>query len=442
VSELDILRLDRDIARAARAERGWWRTLREDPRRAAEEAWFEPVRHVTTRTTFQEVQALSAEDPLREGLLAWVQRLAVTRIAREPILAAAMTWGEPTLQLQEPEPGLHSVRGIVHRVLTASESAERRAWLDALARCSVPMLDREKTLRQATEEITSRLGVTAADARAPLERAAVVTEAEQFLRRTRDVAGALSSRDEHLADLVATLVARDVPGVWPTKPDARWLFDLFQGTPLLQGLTLDLGPTPAPLGGASFMRTLARFGAAYARAAVLGRAPFVVTSDSTELHPMRRGALLASLAVDPVFLRKRLGLSREAAGAACRALAFTTLATLRLAAAQTIVDVASASATTLAEAIEDALQARVPPELAATLPRIDPRAPLRFVGALVARADADELRADFDDDWFRNPRALTSLRERDAAPRAAKLETSSLHGTAEPLARAIEAAAG
>jgi hypothetical protein len=304
------------------------------------------------------------------------------------------------------------------------------------------MLDREKTLRQATEEITSRLGAAAVDAKTPFERAAAVAEAEQFLRRTRDLAGALVSREPHLADLVATLVAREVPGVWPTKPDARWLFDQFQGTPLLQGLTLDLGPTPPPLGGASFARALARFGAAYARAAVLGRAPFVVTSDAIEFHPMRRGALFAQLAADPVFLRKRIGLSREAAGAAARALARTSLAALRLAAARTIVDVASASAATVTEAIEDALQVSVPAELAAVLPRVDPRAPLRFVAALAARADGDELRADFDDDWFRNPRALTSLRERDAAPRPAKLEGGALQGAAEPLARALEALAG
>ncbi|MET0594884.1 MAG: hypothetical protein ABW133_19445 [Polyangiaceae bacterium] len=441
MATLDPLQLDRDIARAVRAERAWWRTLRADPSRAADDAWYEPIRHVTTRTTFQEVESLSASDPLRDGLLAWMHRLALTRIAQKPILAVAALRHEANLRWDEPEPGIYSVRGVVRLVLTANAPLQARMWVDALARSAVPLLDREKTLRQAADEISSRLGVTDPSTFAPVDRATIVAEAEAFLRRTRDLASSLFDR-EHLADLALLFVARDVPGVWPTKPDARWLFDQFQGTPLLQGLTVDLGPTPSPLGGASFARALARLGAAYARVAVQGRAPFVVTTDPTEIHPLRRGALFASLAVDPVFLRKQLGFSRDAAGSTCRALAVTFLAALRLAAAQTVVDVANASATAIAEATEDALRVPVPPELSAVFPRIDPCASRRLTAALLAQSDADELRGNFDDDWFRNPRALAALREQDAATRPAKVASDVLRGAAEPLAKALEALAG
>jgi hypothetical protein len=442
VAELELLKLDKDVARAVRAERAFWRTLRADARRADAEAWFEPLRHTTTRTTFQEVASLPESDPLRLPLLAWIRRLAVTRIARLPILALARARQEPTVRLEEPEPGLHAVRSIVHHVLADPERARVRSWLAGLGGAPSPLLDLEKTLREATEEITVRLGATVPAIFTPFDRAVVVDESADFLRRTDDLASSLFSGEEDLAGLIGKLVARDVPGVWPTKPDARWLFDQFQGSPLLQGLTLDLGDTPASLGAASFARALARLGAAYARSAVLGSAPFVVTSDPSDVHPLRRGALLASLVTDPVFLRKSLGLSREAAAATTRQLAATFLAELRVAAVTTALDVRRASRGEVAEALERALKVPVAPELSGAFPRLSMRAAERFAAALLARTDTTLLRGEFDDDWFRNPRGLHALRELDAAPRPVLLPVESLRGTAAPLAQALEAMSG
>jgi hypothetical protein len=442
VSELDPQTLDRDIARAARAERAFWRTLRDDAKRAADDAWYEPVRHVTTRTMFQEVSALPSTDPLREGMLGWIHRLALTRIARGPIVAVARARQDPTLRLEKPEPGPHSVRTVVRHVLAEQERAKAGAWLEGLAASPSPLLGHEKALREARQEISERLGLADPSSLDPFDRAVVAEEGEQLLRRTGDLAGTLFSPAEDLAGLVGQLVARDVPGVWPTKPDARWLFAQFQGTPLFQGLTIDLGPTPEALGSASFARALARLGAAYARSAVLGRAPFSASSDPSDVHPLRRGALFAALAADPFFLRKHVGLSRDAAAAASRALGATFLAAARLAAVGVTVDVGSASANAIAEAVEDALKVRVPPELSGVFPRPSLRAAERLTASLLARADMIELRSAFDEDWFRNPRGLLHLRELDATPRPRKLPSEILRGSAEPLARALEAMAG
>src|SRR5688572_3663192 len=170
MSELDLLKLDRDVARAARAERAWWRTLRVDAARAAEVAWYEPVRHVTTRSTFQEVASLPSSDPLRESLLAWIHRLSVTRIARGPILAVAKARQDATLRLEEPEPGLYSVRAIVRRVVADPERPRARAWLEALTRAPSPLLAHQKALRETTREITTRLGVTDPSSFLPFDR--------------------------------------------------------------------------------------------------------------------------------------------------------------------------------------------------------------------------------------------------------------------------------
>jgi hypothetical protein len=442
VSGLDLYKLDRDIARAARAERAWWRMVRADANRAADDPWFEPVRYVTTRATFQEVASLPENDPLRLRRLAFVHRLAVTRIARTHIVELAKARQDATLRLEKPESGVFSVRALVRRVVADTEPARARAWLEALGAEPSPLFDHEKVLREATQEISARLGNVDADWLAPFDRAAVLAEGEHFLRRTDDLASSLFSSAGDLAALVAKLVARDVPGVWPTRPDARWLFDQFQGSPLLQGLAIDIGPAPSALGAASYARALARLGAAYARVAVLGGAPFVATSDPDEVHPYRRGALLASLAAEPLFLRKQLGLSRDAAGAASRALAATFLATLRLSAIGATIDIARVSRAALAESVENALKVPAPPELSGAFPRHCPRSAERLAASLFAQRDLAELRDGFDDDWFRNPRGLLFLREADAASRPDKLASETFRGQGEALARALETLSG
>ena len=439
---IDPSKLDRDIARAARAERRWWRTLRSDADRAADDAWYEPVRYVTTRTTVLEVSALPESDPLREPFLRWVHRLALTRIAGRAIVDAARARQKASLELEIPERGTFSPRELVRRALAEREAARTRGWLDAFGEAGSAVLGAEKISREATIEITSRLGVGEPSSLAVFDRAALSAEGERLLAKTSDLASSLLGPREDLAGLMGELVARDVPGVWPRAPDARWLSEQFHGTALLEGLTLDLGPTPPPLGASSFMRGLSRFGAAYARAAVLGGGPFVLLGDPSDTHPMRRGALFASLLLDPHFLRKKLGLSREAAAKTVRALGATVLARARIDAALTLVDVARASPSEIEEVASEALRVRVPRALGGVLPRPDTRAPSRLAGMLLALGDRDELTSRFDEDWFLNPRAFLFLRESDASRRSPRLPKEALDRTGDRFGQNLEALAG
>jgi hypothetical protein len=437
VNEVDPLRLDRDIARSARAERRWFRTLRADAGRAADDVWYEPLRYVTTRSTFTAVSSMSPTDPLRQPLRRWVHRLAMTRIAAEPILTAAKAWQEPTIRVEKPEAGLYSARIVVERVLAEREPARAALWLEALAGAAPAILATEQRLREATDEISSRLGVTDASELATYEHDALKKECEHLLRRTDDLASAVLRPDGALAPLLGKLVARDVPGVWPSRADARWLHDQFHATPLLEGLSLDLGPLKAPLGGSSFARALARFGAAYARAAVQDGGPFVGCSDASEAHPFRRGALFGSLVADPVFLRKQLQLSREAAAKSARALGGTLLAEVRLVATRTVTDFGRVSAREIAQAVESVLGVPIAPHLAGVLPRLSLRAHERALGSLLATDDVCALRSRYDEDWFKNPRGLLFLRESDAAPRPDRLPREALEGSGERLAVAL-----
>jgi len=438
MAHLDLLQLDKDIARAARAERKWLRSMRADAAVAANEPWWEPVRHATTRATFQQIAELSDGDPFREPMLAWVQRLSLTRIARVQLFEAANARQKAAYTIDKPERITVSARSLVSRVLGETDIDLARAWVDALGETGPAVLLAERTLRQAQIEITGRLGAAELGLDSPYDRASLLAEASHFVARSDDVGSAHFEQEKDFVSVIDRIVARDVPGVWPTRSHARWLFDQFQSSELLEGLALDLGPTPATLGASSFARTLARFGAAYARAVVSSSATFVHAHDPTDAHPLRRGALFASLLADPTYLRKQLAFSRDAAEKAARALAVTFLAEARLVAMRTLGDFALASSSEIHEATEYALSTRVSDSLAGVLPRPSNRAGMRFAAMLLATDDREMLRSEFDDDWFRNPRALFFLRERDEAWRWARHPKELLEGSAERLAVALE----
>jgi hypothetical protein len=439
---IDFHRLDKDIARAAKAELAWRRTLRSDAMQASTEAWFEPVRHVTSRTTFLEVAELPKDDPLREPLLGWIQRLALTRISASQLVQAAHARQNATFNLDKPERGTFSARDLLARLLAASDVEGARAWSRALEETGRAVLSAERALRQAELEILTRLGAADLSLDSPYPRSALLQEVTRFISRTDDVASSVFGEEKDIATLVQRALARDVPGVWPTRANARWLFDQFQATEFLEGLALDLGPVPATLGASSFARSLARFGAAYARAAASRKEMFVVSHDPTDAHSLRRGALFASLLADPLYLRRQLGFSRPAAEKAARTLAGTLLAEARLEAVRTTADIALATASEIHELMEHALKTRVCPELSGVLPRPCRHAPLRFAAMLLANEDRELLRGEFDEDWFRNPRALFFLRERDEAFRFARQPKEVIEGAAERLAKALEQSSG
>jgi hypothetical protein len=219
-----------------------------------------------------------------------------------------------------------------------------------------------------------------------------------------------------------------VNGSWPTHASSRWLFELFAGTPLLDGITFDLGPLPALLGAATFTRGLARFGAAWSRAASGRAGPLVIGQDATEASPLRYGALFASLLSNPVFLERRFEFSRETARSVGRALAVPSLAHARLQAARTLFDLRAMPVRDAREVLEDALKVRIDEGMIGLLPKLGDRAPVRVAATLLAQRDAVALRDAFDEDWFDNPRALRALREELEAsvrPFAAWLESLS-----------------
>ena len=416
MAHLDLLQLDKDIARAARAERKWLRSMRADATVAANEPWWEPVRHATTRATFQQIAELSDGDPFREPMLAWVQRLSLTRIARVQIFEAASARQKAAYTIDKPERITVSARSLVSRVLGETDYRSRarvgrrprrdRPRGSSRRENAAPGRDRNhRTSRRgrARSRLALRQSVAARRGQ-PFRRSQRRRQRPRFSARRK-----ISCRSS-IASSRATC-----PAFGPHASHARWLFDQFQSSELLDGLALDLGPTPATLGASSFARTLARFGAAYARAVVSSSATFVHAHDPTDAHPLRRGALFASLLADPIYLRKQLAFSRDAAEKAARALGGDVSRrsapgghahARRLCARFELRDPRSHRARAFYEGFRLA---------GGVLPRPSRRAGLRFAAMLLATEDREMLRSEFDDDWFRNPRALFFLRERDEA---------------------------
>jgi hypothetical protein len=438
MSTLDLWMLDRDVRQAAAQERAWLRRVRADADASGTEPWFEPVRYVTTRSTFEAASALLPGDPFREPLRRWIHRLAIARIAQAPIAQMAMARQRPIVRLESPEPGVYSARELLHRALSERDTSRRRLWLAGIPAASPEVASAERRLRDDVIEITARLGAGDGSSLLPYQGEALREAAREFLARTRELARALLSPHQDLGALIGALLAREVAGVWPGGSLARWTVEQFRATPLLEGITLDLGPVPATLGASSFARVLARFGAAYARAAPATGPTFVHAHDPSELGAMRRGALFGCLLADPAFLRQTLGLSKEVAASAARELAPALLVAARLDAVRTLTDLALAPASQVEDAVHDALQVPFARGLASVVPRPSARAPLSLLGSLLARGDAAMLRERFDQDWFRNPHALRYLREVDAGCFAPVLPKEAIEGTAAALAAWFE----
>jgi hypothetical protein len=435
----DPVTIDRTIARAAGALRSWRRRLRTDADRAAGEVWFEGTRDVTTRTAFEWASALAATDPLRMPFRRWIYRLTLARVAQPAVVAAERGRQIREIRTELPEPAVVSVRDVVRQAIADPVEARREQWIGALRGRTGALEIAERDVAEVRAEISSRLGVAdPVEMTAVCGRRAIVQQAGDLLKRTNDLSKAVFGPGKTLAGLLSILIARDVAGTWPVRLSERWLGDLFRATKLLEGLSMDLGPLPPTVGASSFMRGLARFGAAYSRAASDRAGPFVLSNDATDTRALRRGALFAMLLLDPIFLKKKLGFSETVSGSVARALGRTVLGAVRLQAVRCSTAAPRSSPAEIADAMQAAWSVPAAPWLSGIVPRACHEAPSRLLAVLLAARDRDALVDAFDEDWFDNPRAVDWLRGQDAAPCAAALEDTELGGLARSFADRIE----
>ena len=412
LAELPPYRLDQRIAQAARALRKAHVDLRgEGPDKARDP--LRSFRDICTRTLYREL-CERADDPFLAGARDWVAFLTIERVTWGDAVRAARALHDPRVEIERPERLRASMRTLQQR-FRAETSEERRAlWGEALALGAPPLADAARILverRAAAMEQLDRLDREGFEVPSdPPEAAQAV--AESVLAMTDDVFDA--SRE--WTETIGRSLARSADRGWPPRLSLRWIHDLFARTDLAGGLDLDLGPLPETLGGTSFARALAQFGAAFARAALPGGAPFVLANLPYDLREARRAALFGGLAADPCFGVRGLGLTRDRARDQAREMARALVISLRLDAARVLLRSALLlpvrdQAPRFEEISERALGKALPTSLLGVLPRLSAGDATRLFGAVLAARDRRSLIEDFEEDWFRNPRAAEAIRD-------------------------------
>ncbi|WP_438017554.1 hypothetical protein WMF18_43490 [Sorangium sp. So ce315] len=453
--DVDLLRLDRDVARAARA----WRAALDDLTRrgpaaaeqdgaAAAEARarlenpLDPFRRVSARTTYLELtgktpslgaelgiaSAASEAAPDPTGLAApladWVYALTLERVVWADRVRLATAWRAASILVDVPEPARMSPREALLGLLADPTDAGRQTFAEVLTRGAGAVADAARILVERRQEAARRLDeARLAAVEIPCDPPDVAPgAADALLRRTEP----LLEPEATWHGALGRAVGRDAASGWPARLSARWIEELFRSTRLTEGLAIDLGPLPRPLGAASFARALARFGAALSSASTRG--PFALARAPADLRRARRAALFGGLVADPVFCARALGLGRGRALDQARATARSLVRSLRLdAAAVSLVGCAGQGGHVLLrdararrdrfeEATARALGAPIPGALAGVVPALDPGAAVRLAGALLGARDRRDLIERFDEDWFRNPRAAEALRDEGGAP--------------------------
>jgi hypothetical protein len=439
----DLARLDRDVARAAAAVDRWRRGLARDPESAAEVDPLAGLRHVAVRPTWTALApgpAPAVDAPLREGLRRWVHALLQARVGHADEVALARARTEATGRFEGDPPRRVSWRQAWREVLSARSAREARLGLRAAAEIG-PVLARAMRARAERQlEVARRLGLDHPwQAVTPVARGPLRDAAARVLDGTEDLWRAVR-REVAEPDAAAVLhaaAARDASEGWPARLAPRWLEETF---PAARGLPLDLPELPAAIGAASYARALQAFGFAVREATARAAGPFAVTHEPGSAAAHRIGFVFGALAADREFHARALGLPRRAAERQARTLAWTALLEARTLAVRLLAGAAEGGG---GASLHEELAARLfgaeaDPGLRGAWPSPRDDEPARFVALLQAPAARDGLRASFDVDWFRNPRAWDQLRAQGATPAWDPVEDVSLAAAVPGLARAFE----
>jgi hypothetical protein len=173
-------------------------------------------------------------------------------------------------------------------------------------------------------------------------------------------------------------------------------------------------------------------------------APFALAHEPGARWAPRAGATFASLAADPEWQTRVLGVGKRTALAQSRVLARTLLLDLRLQAARVLLGDAAdfAPRDRFAELGSRLFGAELDERLRGAWPEARHDDGSRLLGAIEAHGFVRELREQFDADWFRNPRAWMHVRAVSAlAPRELPAAEATL-AAVDALARSLEGVLG
>lgn len=436
--------------------RGWtalsrWRgALASDPMENANDEPLEAVRHVAGKSSWDALSELvpsAADVPLRDALKNWVLALLLARIGRQEEVDWAQAASDPKADYRGDRPRFVSWREAWRGVVSATTIGDASLWLDAAAQMGPSLAPPARKRSARRLEAARRMGFAHPwDIVAPVGRAGLRQAASRLLDATEDLSLAVwrqsSGRPRGAPSVVHDAVAREAGEGWPARLTPRWVDDLFG--PMARGRTIDMPALPATLGASSFVRGLRSFGYALRIGASPGSMPFALTRYSTFLAAHRLGLVLASLALEPDWQVRALGVGRRVAQAQSRVLARTALLEARTEAARLILgdDAEPAPREAFDELGVRLFQAPLDARLRGAWPAPRDDEPARLVALLQSRTFADRLRDVFDADWYRNPRAWSHLHGLAAIPDSEPADAETLNEQIAAWVRFFEGALG
>ena len=405
--------------------------------------------------------------PLRDGLLRWVHELLQARVGHELELADAdaayaldprlaksrLALAESTAAAREAsgasEAGpradiaAHTYAGALATMVAAPDVSRAAGALERAGDLAAPVAAVRKERRERRFEAARRLGL--AHPHALATKSDVGALARAFLDASEPLAVELlkvahkkSESRWYASSAIQSFLARDARDGWPAYLTQRWLDDVFKA---LAPRGADAGKLPAALGGASFLRAGAAWGAAWKTAGVPRSMPFALSRDPYPAPAFRFGFAMAHVIAEPEFQKRMLELPARTAKAQARVLRGSMFHEARVIAARAVFATEEHVTPSMFEEIGARLfGAPLPPSMRDAWP--DPRTtdPPRLLALLGTRAFLAHVVDRYDSDWFRNPKAGTHLTSLACGP---AFDADALpDGAATATARAFEEALG
>lgn len=431
--ELSPFELDRELARVVPRARAAYRALR-----TGREVTLTVPEVLKDPETLDRL-ANDKGDPIAAPLVRHLYWLQLMRRALPLEGERVRRYRAERHALDKPLSGHFTWRELLGHALR--DSARRPALLEELFERGDALRDAGSRLLELRAELPSFAGRTRADLELPHPE--IAQHARRFLSDSADAYGSLELRD--LARVLDRSLAHAAADGWPRQISLRSLNELLGSSDWLSGLRLNVGDFPAPLSAASFVRSLLRLGASWNDALAPAGQPFALAHDALGLMRARHGALFAGMPRANSFLRRQLGLSKEHALGHARALSqsaliFARLLSLRVLLAEPALAGPGALREAFSEHASNALGFEPPPNAVGLFCRPRLGDAQRLAGLFLAAALSEQLAAEHDEDWFRNPRAIEQLRAETRVAPATTCTTESLEAGARSLKQALVAA--
>jgi hypothetical protein len=406
----DPLAWDRQVRLLAEFDELYRIRLNQDPMEADPSGPFIGVPPITERTAFAELQSFPGELPIRHPLERWFYRLADARVNAPFVRRIACFWRSDRVETESLKETNLTRADLLRRVLRDGP-ARHQSWSEL-----EKSLDAEgpspSELWQRRDELAKRAGFeNLENVLDPVEGTRELVE--QWQERSAPITGDVLPR-EALASLSVGMSMEASRG-WPVHISAPSMARL-----LGEKTWMSLAPVKEPrwpelLGPSSFMRALYHLGGSLAGAWAPESCAFVLSHDPWKLESHRLGALVSSLALNESWHFRVLGSNKDQARLQVRALARSVLLEsrwlcLKVGLRAAAVESRNALNSAFAELSYRCLGFELPTSLAGYVPRLGRSDAQRLLGLWLGIADQMSLIQTFDEDWYRNPRAIETLR--------------------------------